>query len=166
MATPHRLPPDSNHSARRPANQAGKYLLCVRPATPKKAAPIPKKDTKVDEEHDPAYKSDRTPRLQARDAAVELGRLAGAAVVLGSATPAVESVGHAESGRYRRFDLPGRPIGAEPVVEVVDLRLELQGGNRGLISRRLRVSVARPNRTASNSATAANGIERSKSTMP
>ena len=59
----------------------------------------------VDEEHDPAYKSDRTPRLQARDAAVELGRLAGAAVVLGSATPAVESEGHALSGRYRRVSL-------------------------------------------------------------
>src|SRR5690606_25962145 len=46
----------------------------------------------VDEEHDPAYKSDRTPRFQARDTALELGTLAGAAVVLGSATPSVESV--------------------------------------------------------------------------
>jgi primosomal protein N' (replication factor Y) len=91
----------------------------------------------VDEEHDPAYKSDRTPRLQARDSALELARLAGAGVVLGSATPAVESVGHSEAGRYRRVDLPDRPSGTEPVVEVVDLRLELQAGNRGLISRRL-----------------------------
>jgi primosomal protein N' (replication factor Y) len=91
----------------------------------------------VDEEHDPAYKSDRTPRLQARDAAVELGRLAGAAVVLGSATPAVESIGYTELGRYRRVTLPTRPIGAEPRVEVVDLRLELHEGNRGLLSRRL-----------------------------
>ena len=96
----------------------------------------------VDEEHDPAYKSDRTPRLQARDAAVELGRLAGAAVVLGSATPAVESIGHAATGRYRRVTLPARPVGAAPVVEVVDLRLELHEGNRGLLSRRLAESIA------------------------
>src|SRR5207342_98238 len=54
----------------------------------------------VDEEHDAAYKSDRTPRLQARDAAIRLGALAGAAVVLGSATPAVDSLGHARAGRY------------------------------------------------------------------
>ncbi len=64
----------------------------------------------VDEEHDAAYKSDRTPRFQARDTAVELGRLAGAAVVLGSATPAVESMGHARAGRYRRAALPVRRL--------------------------------------------------------
>jgi primosomal protein N' (replication factor Y) len=49
----------------------------------------------VDEEHDAAYKSDRTPRLQARDTAIRLAELASAAVVLGSATPAVESYGRA-----------------------------------------------------------------------
>src|SRR4029077_20396127 len=59
----------------------------------------------VDEEHEGAYKSDRTPRLQARDTAVTLGRLAGAAVVLGSATPAVESVGRTREGVYRRIAL-------------------------------------------------------------
>jgi primosomal protein N' (replication factor Y) len=91
----------------------------------------------VDEEHDPAYKSDRTPRLQARDGAMELGRLAGAAIVLGSATPAVETVGRASAGAYRRIDLPDRPTGQEPTIEVVDLRAELAAGNRGLLSRRL-----------------------------
>ena len=91
----------------------------------------------VDEEHDPGYKSDRTPRLQARDAAIRLGELAGAAVVLGSATPAVDSVGHARSGRYRRVELPARPVGEAPAVELADLRAELQEGNRGLLSRRL-----------------------------
>ena len=65
----------------------------------------------VDEEHDAAYKSDRTPRFQARDAAIGLAALAGAAVVLGSATPAVESMGRARSGRYRRAVLPSRPTG-------------------------------------------------------
>jgi primosomal protein N' (replication factor Y) len=96
----------------------------------------------VDEEHDPAYKSDRTPRLQARDVAIELARLAGAACVLGSATPAVDSVGHARAGRYRRFVLPERPAGALPTVEVVDLRAELAAGNRGMLSRRLAAALA------------------------
>jgi primosomal protein N' (replication factor Y) (superfamily II helicase) len=88
----------------------------------------------VDEEHDAGYKSDRTPRLQARDAALALARLAGAAVVLGSATPSVESVGRVRQGRYRHAVLPDRPTGAPPRVEVVDLRAELAAGNRGLLS--------------------------------
>jgi primosomal protein N' (replication factor Y) len=92
----------------------------------------------VDEEHDGAYKSDRTPRLQARDAAIALGRLAGAAVVLGSATPSVESVGRVRQGRYRHAVLPDRPSGAPPRIEVVDLRAELAAGNRGLLSEPLR----------------------------
>jgi primosomal protein N' (replication factor Y) len=92
----------------------------------------------VDEEHDAAYKSDRTPRVQARDAAIRLGDLAGAAVVLGSATPAVDTDGHARARRYRRVVLPSRPSGLPPVVEVVDLRAELRDGNSGLLSRRLR----------------------------
>ncbi|HEX7611190.1 MAG TPA: primosomal protein N' [Candidatus Limnocylindrales bacterium] len=92
----------------------------------------------VDEEHDAAYKSDRTPRLQARDAAIALGRLAGAAVVLGSATPSVESVGRVRQGRYGHAILPDRPSGAPPRIEVVDLRAELAAGNRGLLSGPLR----------------------------
>jgi primosomal protein N' (replication factor Y) len=96
----------------------------------------------VDEEHDAAYKSDRTPRLQARDAAIALGRLAGAAVVLGSATPSVESVGRVREGRYRHAVLPDRPSGAQPHVEVVDLRAELASGNRGLLSGPLSAALA------------------------
>jgi len=96
----------------------------------------------VDEEHDAAYKSDRTPRLQARDAALALARLAGAAVVLGSATPSVESVGRVRDGSYRHAVLPERPSGAPPRVEVVDLRAELAGGNRGLLSVALRAALA------------------------
>ena len=91
----------------------------------------------VDEEHEGTYKSDRTPRFQARDMALELGRLAGAAVILGSATPAVETVGRARSGVYRRVVLPSRPSGAPPQMELVDLRAELAAGNRGLLSGRL-----------------------------
>jgi primosomal protein N' (replication factor Y) len=95
----------------------------------------------VDEEHDAAYKSDRTPRFQARDAAIALGRLAGAAVVLGSATPSVESVGRVRQGRYRHAVLPDRPSGAPPRVEVVDLRAELASGNHGLLSESLRTAL-------------------------
>jgi len=91
----------------------------------------------VDEEHEATYKSDRTPRLQARDVAIQLGVLAGAAVVLGSATPAVDTVGHARAGWYRRVRLPVRASGRPPTVEVVDLRAELAAGNRGLLSGRL-----------------------------
>ena len=88
----------------------------------------------VDEEHDPAYKSDRTPRFQARDAALDLAVRAGAAVVLGSATPSVESVGRARAGEYRRLVLPTRAAGTEPVVTIVDMREELAAGNRGILS--------------------------------
>jgi primosomal protein N' (replication factor Y) len=95
----------------------------------------------VDEEHDAAYKSDRTPRLQGRDAALALARLAGAAVVLGSATPSVESVGRVRQGRYHHAVLPDRPSGAPPRVEVVDLRAELAAGNRGLLSSALRTAL-------------------------
>ncbi len=95
----------------------------------------------VDEEHDGAYKSDRTPRLQARDTAVAVARLARAACVLGSATPAVETMGRVRDGTYRRVVLPLRPAGAPPTIEIVDLRAELAAGNRGLISRRLEVAI-------------------------
>ena len=96
----------------------------------------------VDEEHDAGYKSDRTPRIQARDAAIELGRLAGAAVVLGSATPSVESEGHARAGRYDRVRLPTRLSGAMPSVTIVDLRAELAAGNLGMLSRELTAALS------------------------
>jgi primosomal protein N' (replication factor Y) (superfamily II helicase) len=96
----------------------------------------------VDEEHEAAYKSDRTPRLQARDVAIRLGDLAGAAVILGSATPAVDSFGRARAGEYDRVELPARPVGAAPVVEIVDLREELAAGRRGLLSGALADALA------------------------
>ncbi|HEX2755096.1 MAG TPA: primosomal protein N' [Candidatus Limnocylindrales bacterium] len=106
----------------------------------------------VDEEHDAAYKSDRTPRIQARDVALRLAELAGAAIVLGSATPAVESIGRVREGRYRRVVLPSRPTGSRPVVEVVDLREELRAGNRGLLSGRLVEAIEALDRSAGDQA--------------
>ena len=96
----------------------------------------------VDEEHESAYKSDRTPRLQARDTALRLAELAGAAAIIGSATPAVDSIGRARSGAYRRVVLPSRPVGSQPLIEVVDLRAELREGNRGLLSNELARALA------------------------
>ena len=77
----------------------------------------------VDEEHDPSFKQDEKLRYQARDLAVVRAKLRGATVVLGSATPSLETVENARRGRYRHLRLPARvddrPM---PAVELVDLR--------------------------------------------
>jgi primosomal protein N' (replication factor Y) len=106
----------------------------------------------VDEEHDAAYKSDRTPRYQARDVAVELGRLAGAPVILGSATPDIVSLGRARAGEMRHLRLRGRRSGAPVRVEVVDLRGELAEGNRGLLSASLTSALEELDTAAGNRA--------------
>ena len=95
----------------------------------------------VDEEHDPSYKSDRTPRFQARDMAIRLGLIAGAPVVLSSATPDVSTIGRVEQGRVERFTLREQAIGLPARVDVVDLRLELATGNRALLSRELTTAI-------------------------
>ncbi len=79
----------------------------------------------VDEEHDQSYKQQETPRYHGRDVAVVRARDAGAAVVLGSATPSLESRYNTERGKYQRLSLPerveSRPL---PTVEVIDMRQE------------------------------------------
>jgi primosomal protein N' (replication factor Y) len=76
----------------------------------------------VDEEHDPSYKQHEGARYSARDMAVYRGRLDGAAVLLGSATPSLESWQRAGEGRYLRLALPARiGGGALPRVRVVDM---------------------------------------------
>jgi len=96
----------------------------------------------VDEEHDGAYKSDRTPRLQARDVAIHLAGLARAPILLGSATPSVESEGRARDGTYRRLALTEQATGRPVAIEIVDLRAELAADHRGLLSRRLVAAIA------------------------
>jgi primosomal protein N' (replication factor Y) len=96
----------------------------------------------IDEEHEWTYKqSDKSPRYHARDAALRLAELTGAVVILGSATPDVESFYHAQQGDYHLLKLPGRVTPRDgsslPEVEVVDLREELKAGNRELFSRSL-----------------------------
>lgn len=83
----------------------------------------------VDEEHEHSYKQEETPRYQARDVAVMRGYMEGAVVVLGSATPSVESYYNALHGKYRLVELPFRVTDQKmPVVRVVDLRYEGRGG--------------------------------------
>ena len=92
----------------------------------------------IDEEHDTAYKSDTMPKYHAREVALERGRMEGAAVVLGSATPAVESYREAELGNYTLLCLPHRvEERALAETEIVDLREELKEGNRSILSRKL-----------------------------
>jgi len=98
----------------------------------------------VDEEHEAAYKqSERRPTYHAREAALALGRILGIPVVLGSATPALESFYRAEQGIYRLVELPGRIGAVLPPVEVIDLRGELHAGNTSIISRRLQEELER-----------------------
>ena len=99
----------------------------------------------VDEEHEAAYKQDRRPTYLARDVAVQLGRLSGATVVLGSATPSVESYWLARQGVYSLLELRERAPSAVagesmslPPVKVVDLRAELRAGNTSILSEPLR----------------------------
>ncbi len=92
----------------------------------------------IDEEHDTSYKSEKIPKYHAREVAIERGRLEGAKVVLGSATPSIGSYYKAEKGEYKLYSLTERVKGsAVPDVEVVDLREELKRGNRGILSKSL-----------------------------
>ncbi len=100
----------------------------------------------IDEEHEWNYKqTDKSPRYHARDVALKLAELAGAVVVLGSATPDIETFYHAQRGDYRLLQLHERVTPTEnsplPQVEVVDLREELKVGNRSLFSRSLSQAI-------------------------
>jgi primosomal protein N' (replication factor Y) (superfamily II helicase) len=93
----------------------------------------------VDEEHDSSYKQEETPRYHGRDVAVMRAKLNEAVVVLGSATPSLESWANAEKGRYARVELRERVMERPlPVVELVDMRAEFrETGQEQIFSRRL-----------------------------
>lgn len=96
----------------------------------------------VDEEHEPAYKQEDPPRYHARDVAVERGRREGAVVILGSATPSLESFLAAGEGVYGLLELPQRVDGRSlPAVSLIDMREELAAGVRGILSRRLEEAI-------------------------
>jgi len=114
----------------------------------------------VDEEHDRSYKSQKRPYYHARDVAMQLGRITGSVVILGSATPDLASFYKAKSGEIRLLELPKRilwrpqdlkgklPLALRkerddlcsaglPPVEIVDMREEFKAGHRGIFSRAL-----------------------------
>lgn len=102
----------------------------------------------VDEEHETSFKQDEAPRYHARDLALYRGRLSGCPVVLGSATPSLESWTNAERGRLTRLELPGRVMGRDlPGVELVDVSHEAYVWPEALITapleRALRETLAR-----------------------
>ena len=99
----------------------------------------------IDEEHEWTYKQqDRAPRYHAREVAIKLAELVGVVVILGSATPDVESFYRAQLGQYRLLQLPQRISldSSLPQVEVVDLREELKTGNRSIFSRSLSQAIS------------------------
>lgn len=100
----------------------------------------------VDEEHEWAYKqSDKMPRYHARDVAVQLAGLTGATLILGSATPSIETYYRAQRSEYQLVELPERitPLGQSPLPEVsiVNMRDEFKSGNRSIFSRLLKSRI-------------------------
>ncbi len=92
----------------------------------------------IDEEHETSYKQEDNPRYHARDVAIERAKYYSCPVVLGSATPSLESFARAKKGVYTLLELPARmnnhPM---PAVEIIDMREELRAGNRSVFSRAL-----------------------------
>ena len=90
----------------------------------------------IDEEHETSYKQEETPRYHAREVAIARGRLQNCIVVLGSATPSIETYSRALAGRYGLITLEKRVTGQTlPRITVVDLRQEMKSGHRSIFSR-------------------------------
>lgn len=93
----------------------------------------------IDEEHESAYQSETIPRYHARETAIELARMTGAKVIMGSATPSLETFNRCKSGIYKLYRLDNRAGNATiPNVDVVDLRDEMKKGNRTMFSTKLK----------------------------
>jgi len=106
---------------------------------------LPVKDLKlivIDEEYENTYKSDQSPRYHAREVAMHMAKQAKAPVVLGSATPSIETYYHAKCGEFKLLELPKRidnkPL---PPVTVVDMRDEIKAKNYNVLSRKLRKEI-------------------------
>ncbi|WP_374721921.1 primosomal protein N' [Peribacillus tepidiphilus] len=92
----------------------------------------------IDEEHESSYKQEESPRYHARDVAIKRGQSNSCPVILGSATPTLESFARAKKERYHLLPLRNRMNNSKlPSVEVVDMREELRGGNRSVFSVKL-----------------------------
>ncbi|WP_138493112.1 primosomal protein N' [Paenibacillus pinistramenti] len=102
----------------------------------------------MDEEHETSYKQEETPKYHARDVAVQRAKQHQAVVILGSATPSLESYHAARSQSNEEFaplllEMKNRPLGSSlPKVHIVDMREELKEGNRSMFSRPLHQAIA------------------------
>ena len=97
----------------------------------------------VDEEHDNSYKQENSPRYHGRDLAVLRARMEGAAILLGSATPSLESLHNARVGKYSLLRMDKRADGQHlPLTRVLDMRTEAKDKrNLGILSERLRMAI-------------------------
>jgi len=96
----------------------------------------------IDEEHSDSYKSDTAPRYHAREVAQKRSELSNCPLVLGSATPSLESFFHAKNDTYKLLKLPNRVMDRKmPEVHIVDMRNELKKGNRTIFSEHLRSAI-------------------------
>jgi len=97
----------------------------------------------IDEEHESSFKQGSSPRYHAREVAERMASAVGATLVLGSATPSMESLHRAETGDYQRVLLPERVGGgARPEVTVVDMTAEFAEGHRSMFSRAMTARLA------------------------
>lgn len=98
----------------------------------------------IDEEHEGSYKQSSAPRYHARDVASHLAALTGATLVLGSASPSMETRRRCDTGEWTRIELPQRATGGDrPSVRVVDMTAEFADGHRSMFSRPLTEGLRR-----------------------
>ena len=124
-------------------NRSGRSIRRRRRAQ-RRLAPVPQLGLIVlDEEHEASFKQDSAPRYHARDVALERARAEGVPLVLGSATPSLESWHLAQLGTYHRVEMPRRVFDRPlPDVRTIDLRNEFDRGSRGgALSRPLRLAM-------------------------
>lgn len=97
----------------------------------------------IDEEHEQSYKQENVPRFHAREVAIKRAQLQNALLIMGSATPSVESFYKASTGEFRLITLESRVLNQPlPQVSIVDMRKELKEGNRSIFSSLLREKMA------------------------
>ncbi|MCL1995387.1 MAG: primosomal protein N' [Defluviitaleaceae bacterium] len=95
----------------------------------------------VDEEHESSYKSETTPKYDAREIAIERGRLAEAMVVFGTATPSINAYYQTQKDQYKYFALENRVNLLPPKINIIDMRVELRSGNMSIFSEPLQRAI-------------------------
>jgi len=96
----------------------------------------------IDEEHESSYKSEQNPKYNTREVAEFIGKIKSAKVILGSATPLIETYYRAISGEIKLIELKSRVNNREmPPMDIVDMRSELKSGNISMFSRKLLVEI-------------------------